>query len=321
MHDLIQTATGELAHFLAEQLPPLGENWWKTHVEFHLSFQQQRRVEEHSLTTLDELDFAALLRVFDRNWHEFSHSLNLPREGRNWARELQTVRNRWAHLSTQAIEAGDVYRDADTLGRFLDMLSASPEAGAAVAAAKKTAINEMASGESRVAEHPQRTPATRKSAGPETEATGSAPRLQPLPTTYQVGDLVALRSDPTIVVPIIEVMPGGAETRYKVFQDGRGTTYYESQLRRPEQGGESPHISAEKLRAYLTSLHRIRHRNRPEFSGAGVRLLSFARAAENNPRPTGAAGPQGRSTQTAQCAQPGLSLPCCRTRAYGRTPR
>lgn len=183
MHDLIQTATVELAGFLAEQLPPLGENWWKTHVEFHLSFQQQRRVEEHGLTTLDKLDFAALLRVFDRNWHEFSHSLNLPREGRNWARELQTVRNRWAHLPTRAIEAGDVYRDADTIGRFLDMLSASPETRAAVATAKKAAIKEMASGESGVAEHLEPIPATRKSDGPETEAAGSASRLQTLPTT------------------------------------------------------------------------------------------------------------------------------------------
>lgn len=255
MHDLIQTATVELSDFLAEHLPPLGENWWKTHVEFHLSFQQQRRAEEHGLTTLEELDFAALLRVFDRNWHEFSYRLNLPREGRNWARELQTVRNRWAHLPARAINTGDVYRDADTLGRFLDILNASPMARAAVALAKKTAINEMAGGESPVSELSQRTPARRKPTGPETEATGGAPGLQPVPTTYQVGDLVALRSDRTIIVPIIEVMPGGAETRYKVFRDGRSTAYYESQLRRPEQAGESPHISADKLRAYLTSLH------------------------------------------------------------------
>lgn len=56
-------------------------------------------------------------------------------------------------------------------------------------------------------------------------------------------------------MPIIRAMPGGAETRYKVFQDDRATTYYESQLRRSEQAGESPQIGAEKLRAYLTSLY------------------------------------------------------------------
>ena len=77
----------------------------------------------------------------------------------------------------------------------------------------------------------------------------------PSATAYQVGDLVALRSDPGIVVPVIEVVPGGAETRYQVFQDNRKATYYESQLRGPEQAREPDHLSANDLRAYLTSLH------------------------------------------------------------------
>ena len=77
----------------------------------------------------------------------------------------------------------------------------------------------------------------------------------PSATAYQVGDLVALRSDPGVVVPVIEVVPGGAETRYHVFQDNRKATYYESQLRGPEQAREPDHLSANDLRAYLTSLH------------------------------------------------------------------
>ena len=72
---------------------------------------------------------------------------------------------------------------------------------------------------------------------------------------FQVGDLVALRSDPESVVPIIEVMPGGAETRYRVFQDNRTAIYYESQLQYPEQAAEPSRLSADGLRAYLTSLH------------------------------------------------------------------
>ena len=77
----------------------------------------------------------------------------------------------------------------------------------------------------------------------------------PSATAYQVGDLVALRSDPGVVVPVIEVVPGGAETRYQVFQDNRKATYYESQLRGPEQAREPDRLSANDLRAYLTSLH------------------------------------------------------------------
>ena len=72
---------------------------------------------------------------------------------------------------------------------------------------------------------------------------------------FQRGALVALRSDPDIVLSVIEVMPGGAETRYRVFQDGRKATYYESQLRNPEPTREPTRLSADDLRAYLTSLH------------------------------------------------------------------
>lgn len=72
---------------------------------------------------------------------------------------------------------------------------------------------------------------------------------------FQVGDLIALRSDPDIVLPVIGVIPGGAETRYRVFQNDRTTTYYESQIRNPEPTREPTRLSADDLRAYLTSLH------------------------------------------------------------------
>jgi ATP-dependent helicase HepA len=34
--------------------------------------------------SLAQLDFAALLRVLDQNWHELSCRFSLPREGGNW---------------------------------------------------------------------------------------------------------------------------------------------------------------------------------------------------------------------------------------------
>jgi len=38
---------------------------------------------------------------------------------RTWIKELQTVRNKWAHLSAGTMPDGEMYRDADTLGRLL----------------------------------------------------------------------------------------------------------------------------------------------------------------------------------------------------------
>ena len=76
-------------------------------------------------------------------------------------------------------------------------------------------------------------------------------------TLFKVGDLVGLRSDPDTVVPITGVIVGGAEARYQVFQGNRQATYYESQLRPIEAAQEPSLISADNLRAYLTSLHLI----------------------------------------------------------------
>ena len=82
---------------------------------------------------------------------------------------------------------------------------------------------------------------------------GAAPRA---PTAiFRIGELVALRSDPDTVLPIVDVDEGGAETRYRVFRDGRQTSYYESQLRPVEADREPSHLGADELRAFLTSLH------------------------------------------------------------------
>ena len=145
MHQLISTATAELAAFLAKHLPALGAAWWKTHVEDRLSFQQQRTVKDRGFTTLEQLDFAALLRTLDQNWYELSQALTLPREGRTWVRELQSVRNRWAHLSAAPMPPGDLYRDTDTLARVFQMLDAAPDSIAAVEAVKRNALSGMMS--------------------------------------------------------------------------------------------------------------------------------------------------------------------------------
>ena len=71
---------------------------------------QQQRVRERGLTRLEQLDFAALLRIVDRKWFELAQTANLPREGRDWVREPQSVRNRWAHASKEKEAVGDTYR-------------------------------------------------------------------------------------------------------------------------------------------------------------------------------------------------------------------
>lgn len=256
MNDLIRIATGELTRFLSINLPALSPDWWQKSVVDRLSFQQQRMVQERGHATLQQLDFAALLRVFDQNWYELSNTIRFPREGRTWVKEMQTVRNKWAHLSAENMPASEVYRDADTLGRLLVMIGADSASIDAVESAKTIAVAAMAGrGSSSAAAYPVLNEPQHGAAEPKSSATPHAPAIATPAFLFNVGDLVALRSNPNMVMPVIEVLPGGAECRYRVFHNNAKATYYESQLQaRALAVDERRMFNAHELHARLTSL-------------------------------------------------------------------
>lgn len=231
MNDILGFAADGIRRFLETTLPPLGDDWWKRHVVDHLTFPQQRAVTERGLTSLADLDLAALLRVLDQNWYELTQRTPLPREARSWVRELQTVRNKWAHASGRPAPASETYRDVDTIGRLLAALGTT-EGLDRIETRKAELLREL----------------TPSPPSPES----SAPR----PTTlFAAGDLVTLRSAPTTTFPVIEVLPGAGETRYRVFENGAKATYYESQLQATASADALPRMSAAEVKAYLTSLH------------------------------------------------------------------
>lgn len=115
-----------LAEFLAQELPCLGgAGWWDQSVLSVLTPVQLDNVKRRRISTLSGLDLAALLRVLDRNWHEISRSENLTWEVRNFVKETQSIRNRWAHAGTRPPPEEDTYRDLDTMQRLAQALGDS----------------------------------------------------------------------------------------------------------------------------------------------------------------------------------------------------
>lgn len=246
MNQLLHIGTVVLAQYLSEHLPALSKDWWKLHVEDRLSFQQQRLIRERKFTSLEELDFAALLRLLDQNWYELSRELSLPREARTWVKELQTIRNKWANLSAQAMPASEIYRDADTLGRLLKVIGADEETILVVEAEKAEAVVQMSQSPDAGVESDKGI----VQGGDTTETGLISPN-----GLFSVGDLVSLRSDTSLTVPIIEVQEASTEFQYVVFQDNRKVTYFESQLKLSSSTSDSEiSCSSDELRAYLTSL-------------------------------------------------------------------
>lgn len=240
MNELLKLATIALKHFLESEIPKLSEDWWQSRVKGKLSYQQQRLVEEKRIEKLEQLDLAALLRILDQNWYELQGVLNLPFEGRNWVKEMQSVRNKWAHLSAETPPHSELYRDADTLGRLLELLEAESTTRKNVEAFKQEMLIAM-------------TPSAKTDAHVPEVAPPKIPRVDK-GCQFNPGDLVTLKSDTTIRLPIMEVMTGGTEIRYKVFQGNQITTYYESQLQKPEDDVANATLDVATLHSYLTCL-------------------------------------------------------------------
>jgi SNF2 family DNA or RNA helicase len=244
MNDLLKLATLSLKHFLEAELPKLSQDWWQGQVKSKLSYQQQRMVEEKRITKLEQLDLAALLRVLDQNWFDLQGSLGLPFEGRNWVKEMQSVRNKWAHLSAEKPANSEIYRDADTLARMLGMLDADANTREKVETFKQEILSAMTP--------PKESPIQEvKKAAETTVSELTEPTMK---TLFKPGDLAILRSDVTVRMPVMEVLTGGAETRYKVFHGGQIVSYYESQLQTPEEATAGTCLDVAALHAYLTSL-------------------------------------------------------------------
>jgi ATP-dependent helicase HepA len=248
MNDILLASAKAFCAWLEAKLPELGPNWWTDNVIQRLTFQQQSSLQRLRVNTLCHLDLASLLRVLDQNWHELSGIETLPKEARNWVKELQAVRNRWAHAPTGGFNPDDTYRDADTLARLLEVIDAPADLLETVAAFKVEILTKLK---------------------PLLSATNSAATADPdrsvlieaVPTgpahKFSIGQLVCLRSNPNTIFPVIEVVATrGAETRYRVFENGAKQIYYESQLRKlDELEPKRKVVSTTELSALLSAVH------------------------------------------------------------------
>ncbi len=122
---LLDDATQELSLFLVEHLPGLGENWWESRVLARLTDSQRDYVIQHEDCVLSALDLAQLLRVFDQNWYDLKRNAKLQNRARNFLKEMQTIRNEWAHMNLKGVKEERLRRESNTLRLFLETINAN----------------------------------------------------------------------------------------------------------------------------------------------------------------------------------------------------
>lgn len=143
MHDALNDLAKNIQQFLENVLPSCDDQWWSNCVIGNLTFQQRKIAEEKKMTSLKELDLAGLLRVLDQNWHEINGVHRLPFEARNWLKETQSIRNRWAHLPPDGLSPDDCYRDLDTVLRLLTALDAEESSIARIRTLRDKTIEKL----------------------------------------------------------------------------------------------------------------------------------------------------------------------------------
>lgn len=239
IHDFLQRLLPILADFLEKELPPLFDDWWNKAVINNLSFQQKKRLEQRNINSLSGLDLAGLLRVLDQNWYQISSNLNLASETRHFLKEMQTVRNRWAHTDTEGFAVDDIYRDMDTLQRFAVVIRANDQLIQDLREAKAALI----------------VPESPSYIDNELEESGTNRVKRDMATEFEVGNIVFVKSNPSSRGAVIAMLPSKPENRFKVFINGTTQIFYASQLQAEGQYAVVEDVlPCDQFHAYLTAL-------------------------------------------------------------------
>ncbi len=240
---LLNQLAAELVVVLEKLLPTIEKEWWDNCVVAKLSYQQQRFVDQQKIDSLGRLDLAALIRIIDQNWHQISSRLDLTINVRHFTKEMLTVRNRWAHASSEGFSTEDVYRDLDTMQRFANGINAKDEFINKISAVKGELLNlETKDNESNGSYNINKQKQTLKNEENQISA-------------FELGQIVCLISNPSIKGAVVEIVMSKPENRYKVFIESKVQTYYASQLKAEvEKEEEQNYLACNQFHAYLSAL-------------------------------------------------------------------
>lgn len=242
MQQVLDDLSRTVANILGSKLPNLEPDWWRSRVVDRLSLQQQRMVAARGVSELSGLDLAGLLRVLDSNWSAIGYDLGLDQQVRNWIKEAQVIRNRWAHLPPGGLRAEDAYRDVDTICRLLNALSATPQV-------QKRAEDERQQRLGNLTQTPNSIPPSDLSPDHSPPANAGA---------ISKGVVVRLRARPATTGAVIDILPGNPEPRVSVFHGGQIATYYLSQVEPLDLSPSRATVEPDDLHAALTATQ-LRH--------------------------------------------------------------
>lgn len=242
MMNLLYESGKLLCRWLERHLPSIEHHWWDSMILPALSYQQRQRAEAQGFTNLSQFDLAALLRILDQNWYSISQKQNLTMQDRHFVKEMQTIRNRWAHINTNGVNLDDAYRDIDTIQRLATLLGGEKKFLEEIKLLKNKALPLNIAKTNPVAQNYSEIPTLKN------EEISTAP--QPI----KAGNLVSLKSAPEKQGAIISLEGFSPESRCTVFMDGKVQLFYLSQIQPVADDQRKNIVPLSELHSLLTCL-------------------------------------------------------------------
>jgi len=216
INEYLHQSTSLLVAWLDKNLYRVCENWWEECVLDKLSYYQRETAIRKGFNKLSDLDLAAVLRIADKNWYDMRNFLYLPTSERECIRDMQAVRNNWAHCSESLPEKESIIHDIEVIIKFFRQMGA-----------ERTDINQLEKFINDIENEDFSSISFRNDVIEEEPAflldDASNTEIKEKDTVYLVGN-------PETKGMVFSVQNVGDTIKYEVFVDGGLRTFYSGQI-------------------------------------------------------------------------------------------
>ena len=213
INEYLHQSTGLLISWLDGKLCRICDDWWNECVLDRLSYRQREIAIEKGFKELSDFDLAAVLRIADKNWYDMRTFMYLPTSERECIRDMQAVRNNWAHCGGTLPGKDAIVCDLEVLISFFKQLDAP---STHINAIEDFIIDIQNTNMSETSLHEDREEDVVIDDFNNSE-------IKEKDTVYLVGD-------PKTRGMVFSVQSIGNTTKYEVFVDGGLRTFYTGQI-------------------------------------------------------------------------------------------
>ena len=238
MNAFLHEASKTMLNWLNTLLPRVTDNWWDECVIPSLSFTQHEIAIEKGYSKLSDFDLAALLRIANKSWYDLQTVMFLPSHERETVRKMISVRNNWAHCSTELPGKDVIINDLNTTRSFIEQFNGDQVISVEI----NKFIELIEQPDSLASEYTY-------------NVTDKAESIPAVPSNDSIHEnsLVYIVSSPEIKGVVLSLKELGDVTQYNVFVNNEVKQYYTGQIALVEQTTEYKWISLSEMRSYLTA--------------------------------------------------------------------